>query len=119
MAIPMEPTFGKWEWQDYPQAVTIDGLTFARAIRRQPYKGVIAQYRQAVSRDSLHLLVLEDGNWLIDHADEYNPDMGYPVRHFLLDHPAGKALILTGSGIIAMGLAVCKGYTHRNQKPGL
>jgi len=119
MAIPMEPIYGKWDWQDYPQAVTIDGLTFARAVRRQPYKGVIAQYRQAVPRDSLHLLVLEDGNWLIDHADEYNPDMGYPVRHFLIDHPAGKALILTGSGIIAMGLAVCKGYTHRDQKPGL
>jgi len=113
MAFPIEPPeFGLWTERDFPQAVEIGGLTFARAIRRQPYKGVIAQYRQTVPRDSLHLMVLEDGNWVIDHADEYNPDMGHPVRHFIFDHPSAKPLILCGGGLIGLALAVKRGHTE-------
>lgn len=84
---------------DFPEAIEIDGQVFTRAIRKQPYEGVIEQYRAAVPRDSAHLLVLEDGTYVIDHVDEYNPDMGAPLRHWVVDHPRGKATIVAGLGI--------------------
>jgi hypothetical protein len=116
MAIPLDPPiFGTWTEEDFPQAVEIDGMTFVRAIRRQPYKGVVAQYRQDVARDSLHLMVLEDRNWLIDHADSYNPDLGHPVRHFLFDHPSATPVILCGSGLVAMGIAIRRGMTDAKE----
>lgn len=102
---PIEPAItGPWllEPGDFPEVIEIEGQAFTRAIRKQPYEGVIEQYRAAVPRDSAHLLVLEDGSYLIDHVDEYNPDMGAPLRHWVVDHPRGKATIVAGLGVVGL-----------------
>lgn len=104
-----EPLHGEWPFADYPDMVEIDGTLYVKAIRTQPYSGVVAQYREPVARDSAHLLVLEDGNWIVDHIDGYNPDMGRPVRHFFRDHPAGRLLVMTGTGIGMLAIAITRG----------
>lgn len=93
----------------FPESIEIEGTTFMRALRAQPYEGVIAQYREGVPRNSMHLLVMNDGSWVIDHVDEYNPDMGYPIRHFIVDHPAGKSLLVAGVGLVGVAGAVIAG----------
>lgn len=105
----LEPIYGDWSVNDFPDRIEIDGQPFVRAIRKQPYSGVIEQYREEKPRDSMHLLVLDDGRWRIDHVDDYNPDMGHPVRHFLIDHPVGKVLLFTGAGLITGAIAVQRG----------
>jgi hypothetical protein len=107
------PLYGDWSVPSFPDEVIIDGKLFNKAIRKQPYDGVIEQYREATPRESYHLLVLEDGHWIIDHVDDYNPDLGYPVRHFLIDHPVGKVLLFTGTGLIGMGIAAARGYNGK------
>lgn len=102
--------------QDFPDVFEIDGHTFHRAIRSQPYEGVICQYREAVPRDSMHLLVMNDGQYVIDHVDQYNPDMGFPVRHFLIDHPAGKPLLVAGVGILGVAGAAIFGKLEADQR---
>lgn len=107
------PESGVWPFgNDFPDAIEVDGMTFERAIRKQPYSGVVEQYRQTNDKDSAHLMVLENGVWQIDHIDEYNPDMGHPVKHFLIDHPFGKALVYSASGIFSLGLAVIVGKNN-------
>lgn len=113
------PIGGVWPFDDLPEAVEIDGQTFYRAIRKQPYEGVIEQYREALSRDAAHMFVKDDGSFIVHHIDEYNPDMGYPVRHFLIDHPVGRLLVLTGTGIITMGIAVARGVRESRQERGI
>lgn len=80
---------GAW----FPDDLNVEGRTFRRARWRQPYAGVIEQYREAVPRNSGHLKVFADGRWVVDHADQYNPDMGYPIQHLLYDHPAGQTAL--------------------------
>lgn len=105
---PLEPPIeGVWPFPDFPEAVEIEDDTFVKTKREQPYEGVVAQYRQNVARDSGHLLVRSDGTYIIDHVDEYNPDMGHPVKHFLVDHPKGIATAIIGAGALGvMGSAV-------------
>jgi hypothetical protein len=119
------PIYGEWLYwvntgegiePDFPDAVEIDGVLFTRAERKQPYAGVLEQYREAVPRNSMHLMVLDDGYWIVEHVDEYNPDMGHPVRHFIKDHPFGKLLIFTGGGLIMTGIAVKRGMTDASNK---
>lgn len=106
-----------WIYGDeFPPSIEIDGKVFNRAIRQQPYDGVIAQYREAVPRDSMHLLVMQDGTWVIDHVDEYNPDMGHPVRHFIIDHPAGKSLLVAGVGVLGVAGAAVFGKMEADQR---
>jgi hypothetical protein len=101
---PLDPVIeGAWEFGlNYPDAIEIEGHHFNRAIRQQAYQDTVAQYRESVARDSMHLLVLTNGTWVIDHVDEYNPDMGHPIRHFLVDHPKGIPVVLTGIGALGM-----------------
>jgi len=105
------PIIERWELPEgeFPETIVIDGDTFVRAVRQQGYEGVICQYRQAVPRNSAHLFVMKDGHWMIDHIDEYNPDMGFPVRHFVVDHPAGKGVLLAGAGLLGLGGAALYG----------
>jgi len=117
--VPLEaPLYGDWSLPSFPNEIEIDGKVFHKAIRKQPYVGVIEQYREAVPRDSMHLVVLEDGQWMIDHVDAYNPDMGYPFRHFMIDHPIGKVFLFTGAGLISMGIAVKRGMTSKKEEDG-
>lgn len=112
---PVDPPIVEpWEFPegDFPDSIIIDGRVFHRAIRAQPYDGVIAQYREAVPRHSAHLLVYP-GQYVIDHVDEYNPDMGHPFRHFVKDHPRGKATIVTGAGLIGLAGAALFGEAKK------
>lgn len=103
------PVYGKWQEEDFPDLVEIEGFIFEKAIRKQPYEGVIEQYRQACDRDSMHLLVTEDGDYLIEHIDEYNPDRGFPLRHFIYDHPKGPGTLLAGAGVAGIIGALVSG----------
>jgi hypothetical protein len=115
---PLDPPLSDtWMFgNDFPDTFEIEGHTFHRAIRQQPYEGVICQYREAVPRDSMHLLVMNDGSYVIDHVDHYNPDMGAPVRHFLIDHPAGKPLLVAGVGILGVAGAAIFGKLEADQR---
>lgn len=107
------PIVGPWPFDGFPEAVEIDGIRFFKTARKQTYEDCVEQYRQDSKRDSMHLLVMNDGSFLIDHVDEFNPDQGYPVRHFLVDHPKGVATAVMGAGALgvigsAIGAAVEK-----------
>lgn len=112
------PVVETWPYPagDFPDVIEVDGVTFYRAVRQQPYEGVIAQYRENVPRKSTHLLVMNDGTYIIDHVDEYNPDMGHPVRHFIIDHPAGKSLLVAGVGALGIAGAAVFGAMQENGK---
>lgn len=86
-----DPPTGVWPHRDFPDEVQINGRTFRYAQWQKPYPGVVAQYREPVPRFSQHLKVRRDGTWIIDHVDEYNPDMGYATLHFFTDYQPGKA----------------------------
>lgn len=111
------PMIEKWELPEgeFPDVITIDGMTFHRAIRKQGYEGVIEQYREAVSRNSAHLFVTNDGRWIIDHIDEYNPDMGHPLRHFIVDHPRGGSVVIAGLGALGVAGSVLVGLGEKNR----
>lgn len=47
--------------------------------------GVVQQWRENVPTDSLHLYVLEDGTWWVDHEDAHNPDRGRWAEHVWYD----------------------------------
>lgn len=96
---------GWWPFRGFPESISVHGVTFEKAKWEQGYHGVIAQYREARARGSRHLFVYEDGQWAIDHVDQYNPDRGYPVEHFLVDHPVGQALTV----VLGLGLVVGAG----------
>lgn len=116
--IPVDPPIVEsWELPEgeFPDVIEIDGKTFHRAIRQQGYDGVICQYREMVPRQSAHLFVMNNGTWQINHIDEYNPDMGYPVRHFIVDHPAGKGVLVAGAGLLGIGGATLVGAQKKRQ----
>lgn len=112
------PIIERWELPEgeFPDSIEIEGKTFHRAIRKQPYEGVIEQYREAVPRESMHLLITSDGNWVIDHVDEYNPDLGFPLRHFIVDHPRGGSLVVAGLGALGVAGSVLVGLGEKNAK---
>ena len=109
----------KWELPsgEFPEFIEIAGTMFQRSVRSQPYEGVIEQYREMVPRDSMHLLVMQDGEFCIDHIDEYNPDMGYPLRHLIVDHPQGVAMVVAGVGTLGvLGSAMVGAIQSRKVK---
>ncbi len=110
------PMIERWELPEgeFPEAITIDGMQFHRAIRKQPYEGVIEQYREAVPKNSAHLFVTNDGHWIIDHIDEYNPDLGFPVRHFIVDHPRGGSVLVAGLGVLGLAGSALVGLGEKN-----
>ena len=94
---------GTWTLPDFPDEIWLGDRLFRKAQWRQPYDGVVEQYREAVARNSAHLKVFANGVWEIDHIDEDNPDMGRPIEHFFNDHPLGKAIKVVG--IFALAFA--------------
>lgn len=107
--------YGIWPFRDYlgrstfPARIEVNGRTFARANWHEAKPRVVAQYREEVDENSRHLYVMERGRWQISHVDRVNPDRGdpiAPVRHFIVDHPAGRALIGVG---LTVGLAALIG----------
>lgn len=83
MAAPIEPIHGKWPFLWLPPIVSIGERRFTRSVGIKT-EGVIAHYRESVPRRSLHLYVLSDWHYIIDHEDDFNPH-AHPVRHFLAD----------------------------------
>lgn len=81
-----------WPFRGLPEVVRLHDRVFRKAKFKQPYDGVVEQYREAVATNSWHLSVRGDGTYRVDHADGDNPDMGRPVEHLLNDHPAGEAI---------------------------
>jgi len=105
------PITGYWNRRDFPDVVRLDGAVFRKAVMKQPYDGVIEQYREDVTTNSRHLKVFANRTWCIDHVDEDNPDRGRPIQHFFNDHPLGA---LVGLGLLLVGgvfvvLAVARG----------
>ena len=78
----------------FPSVVFLGDRTFRRSKMSERRPGVVAQYREHRSRDSMHLHVRGDGTWVIDHADDFNPDVGpyFALRHFFADHPIGRTV---------------------------
>ena len=81
------PIGGPWPFgRRFPERVTAIGRSFTRARGAWPfYRGVMAQYREDVPRQSLHLHVMQGGRWVISHADAVNPDRGSHVEHLIRD----------------------------------
>lgn len=85
-AVPITPPIrGRWPGPDFPETVTMAGRLFRKAGWAWPYTGVVAQYREAIPVNSRHLLVLDDGSFIIDHYDEANPDAGAAIDHLIKD----------------------------------
>lgn len=83
--IEIEPEMGAWPYgQSFPELVQLGGRIYRRSGWGIPYAHTVAQYREDVPERSRHLHVLEDGNYIVDHLDEANPDF-MPVWHLLLD----------------------------------
>lgn len=71
--------------RDLPPVVVVGSRVFVKARWWRPYPGVVCQYREARPLLSAHLFVHPDGTFTVDHIDDYNPDMGYPLQHFVVD----------------------------------
>jgi hypothetical protein len=94
-----------WTLPAFPERITLNGRSFRKAWWRQPYDGVVEQYREEQARNSMHLKVRNDGTWIVDHIDEDNPDLGRPIEHFFSDHPVGKFLkVAVPVGVIGTAL---------------
>jgi hypothetical protein len=98
-----QPLRGRWTFRGFPPAVSLLGRPFTRAKWQAPRAGVVAQYREDVDRYSLHLYVLEDGTWIIDHSDDANPDRGLVLEHTFRDviHTPVGALALVAVVVLA------------------
>lgn len=77
------PIRAAWPARGLPQVVYLDGVRFVRS-RGIGRPGVVAHYRQDRPRDCAHAYVLDDGTYLIDHVDRWNPHQ-HLVRHFFAD----------------------------------
>lgn len=105
-ALPLAPVLtGQWTLPNFPEQVLVDGRLFRRAGWRQPYEGVVEQYREERVRNSMHLKVYSDRSWIVDHVDEDNPDLGRPVEHFLNDHPVGQ-VVKAAAPVAGVGLGL-------------
>ena len=95
-----EPLRGTWPRPDFPDFVQLGGRTFKRSTKwAAPYPGVVAQYREDVDRQAMHLMVHADRTWTIDHVDEANPERGLVFEHTFRDvvQTWWGALLLTGA----------------------
>lgn len=77
------PFRAPWPAQGLPPVVYLDGVRFVRStgIDRP---GVVAHYRQDVPRDCAHAYVMDDGTYMIDHVDRWNPHPHF-LRHLIAD----------------------------------
>lgn len=96
-AVLEQPLRGRWPFNGYPESVVLLGRTFKRARWAARRRFVAAQYREDIDHNSMHLMVRADGNWIIEHTDDANPDRGLVLEHTLRDviHTPAGALGLT------------------------
>lgn len=101
-----EPLRGAWPFADFPEHVNLAGRSFTRSDTwAAPLPHVRKQYREDVDRQSMHLEVLDNGTWEINHVDAANPERGLVLEHAVRDvihTPLGAALLTLGVvGIVA------------------
>lgn len=110
-----QPLRGKWTFKGFPDVVVMLGRTFKRSTKwAAPYHLVVAQYREDVDHDSMHLMVKADGTWIIEHTDDANPERGLVLEHTLRDviqTPVGA--VLFGLGVVAVSAGVSYLFTRR------
>jgi hypothetical protein len=94
------PLIGQWPWSSFPQIISFAGNLYQLARWAWPYEGVSAQYRQVVARNALHMLVYKTGQYIVSHADEYNPDMGFVAEHAAADIPLVKCVLFGALGFL-------------------
>lgn len=111
--IPVEPAiYGTWPFGSYPDVVSVNGATFRKAVWAWPfYSGVVAQYRQDVATDAMHLMVYRDDSFVVEHMDEISPDPssagpGSPLKHAVVDAPLATAI---AAGVVGFGLGLVGG----------
>lgn len=100
------PVTGLWPWSHYPDVITWERRELRKAKLKQPYEGVVEQYRETVETDSHHLKVKDDGTWVVDHTDDANPDMDRVAEHFFRDVPLGQGIVVVGVAALFVGGAV-------------
>lgn len=104
-----EKLAGDWPFSDYPERVDLLGKSFTRSRKWAfPYAGVVAQYREDVDRHSMHLMVLADGSFEVDHVDDANPERGHVLEHALKDvsnTTGGALVILAGGAAVVAGIS--------------
>ncbi len=109
-----EPLHGTWALASFPELVTLLGRTFRRASWAAPRPDVVAQYREDIDHQSMHLLVHGDGSWVIDHTDDANPDHGLVLEHTFRDVAqttvGGLALVV---GLFAVTVGLSYAFTRR------
>lgn len=107
---PLNPPLrGAWTLAGFPERATLLGRSFALAHSWTfPYPGVVAQYREDVDHDSMHLRVFEDGHFDVTHIDAANPERGHALEHAIRDVSGTflGALALTAVGTGAAILLV-------------
>jgi hypothetical protein len=76
-----------WPALGFPPSLILEGARFVRS-PGLPRRGVVAQYREDVPRQSRHVLVTEDAAgrlvYRVDHVDAHNPHYR-PVAHLARD----------------------------------
>ncbi len=104
-----EPLRGGWTFDGFPERIELGGRSFVRSDKwAARIDGVLQQYREDVDRQAMHLYVLEDGTWKIDHIDAANPERGLVLEHALKDVVQtwwGAALLVAGVLSISAGLS--------------
>lgn len=110
LALLPEPLRGSWTLPDFPELVTVLDRTFRRSTTwAAPTPGVVAQYREDVDRNSLHLLVHADRSWVVEHSDDANPERGLVLEHAVRDvlQTTGGALAFSA---LVLGLSAGLSY---------
>lgn len=110
-----QPLRGTWSFQGFPDTVMILGRTFKRSKKwAAPQHLVVAQYREDVDHNSMHLLVKADGTWIIEHTDDANPERGLVLEHTLRDviqTPVGAVLL--SLAVVAVSAGLSYAFTRR------
>lgn len=118
--IPVIPAItGTWPLGFFPDEVQIAGSVFQRATWASPFEGAVAQYREVVEYDAMHLLIYRNGTFVIDHLDEANPDQGHVLEHAVLDKPLMTTLAcgLAGFGLGLVGGLLLMGQSYGQENP--
>lgn len=86
-AVAIPERRGTWPFEGYPPSVILGGKRFERSLGRAHFPDTRAHYRQDIPRNSEHLYVLGSGQYVVHHADAYNPHAGVTsaVKHELYD----------------------------------
>jgi hypothetical protein len=103
------PLRGTWTFNGHPDTITLLGHTFKLSTKwAAPRRFVVAQYREDVPHNSLHLMVKSDGTWSIDHTDDANPEQGLVLEHAVLDvvqTPVGALLLTAAVAAVSAGVS--------------